>query len=66
MNYLDIGSRIQIEELILEYQPTMIFAEHDDTFREKIATKTIEIQAKERVLQEYLKESQGNLFEDPL
>lgn len=66
MNYLDIDSRIQIEELILEYQPTMIFAEHDDTFREKIATKTIEIQAKERVLQEYLKESQGNLFEDPL
>ena len=47
LNYLDIDSRIQIEDLILDYRPTMIFVEHDDTFREKIATKTIEIQAKE-------------------
>lgn len=41
LNYIDIFSRIQIEKLLLEYQPTMLFVEHDIRFREKIATKTI-------------------------
>ena len=39
LNYIDVLSRIQIEELILEYQPTMIFVEHDSAFVDKIATK---------------------------
>lgn len=43
LNFIDIYSRMQIEELILEFAPTMIFVEHDRTFRQKIATKTIEI-----------------------
>lgn len=43
LNYIDIFSRMQIEKLLLEYQPTMLFVEHDVRFCEKIATKTIEL-----------------------
>jgi lincosamide and streptogramin A transport system ATP-binding/permease protein len=43
LNYIDIYSRIQIENLILNYHPTMIFVEHDETFANKIATDKIEI-----------------------
>lgn len=43
LNYIDIFSRMQIEKLLLMYQPTMIFVEHDVRFCEKIATKTVEI-----------------------
>ena len=43
LNYIDVISRTQIEDLILKYRPTMIFVEHDETFSEKIATKVIEI-----------------------
>lgn len=43
LNYIDVFSRIQIEKLILDYQPTMLFVEHDKTFRKKIATKIIEL-----------------------
>ncbi len=41
LNYIDVLSRIQIEELLLEYAPVMIFVEHDSVFTEKIATKTV-------------------------
>lgn len=41
LNYIDVFSRMQIEKLLMEYQPTMLFVEHDVRFREKIATKTI-------------------------
>lgn len=43
LNYIDVFSRMQIENLILEYQPTMLIVEHDVRFREKIATKTLQI-----------------------
>lgn len=43
LNYIDVFSRMQLEKLILEYQPTMLFVEHDVCFREKIATKTVEL-----------------------
>ena len=43
LNYIDIFSRMQIEKLLLEYQPTMLLVEHDVRFREKIATKLIEL-----------------------
>lgn len=42
LNYIDVFSRIQIEKLLLNYQPTMLFVEHDIRFREKIATHTVE------------------------
>ena len=43
LNYIDVFSRIQIEKLLLEYKPTMLFVEHDVKFCEKIATKIIEL-----------------------
>jgi ATPase components of ABC transporters with duplicated ATPase domains len=42
LNYIDIYSRIQIENLILQYQPTLLLVEHDSLFQEKIATKVID------------------------
>ena len=41
LNFLDIYSRIQLEEAILACQPTMILVEHDTFFQKKIATKAI-------------------------
>lgn len=43
LNYIDIYSRMQIEKLIKEFSPTMVFVEHDSTFRETIATKIIRL-----------------------
>lgn len=43
LNYIDILSRIQIENLILEFEPAMLFVEHDRTFQEKVATKVVEL-----------------------
>lgn len=41
LNYIDIFSRMQLEDVILKYCPTMIFVEHDEDFSKKIATKTL-------------------------
>ena len=41
MNYIDVISRMQIENLLLEYAPTILFVEHDKTFCENVATKTV-------------------------
>ena len=41
LNYIDIYSRMQIEKLIEEFSPTMIFVEHDLAFRKNIATRTV-------------------------
>ena len=43
LNYIDIFSRMQIEKLIEKYKPTMIMVEHDSRFREKLATKVIDL-----------------------
>ena len=43
LNYIDILTRIQIEEAILKYKPTIIFIEHDETFIKKVATKVISL-----------------------
>ncbi len=43
LNYIDVLSRIQIEELILEHEPTILFVEHDRAFCENIATKIIRL-----------------------
>ncbi len=43
LNFIDVISRIQIEELLLKFQPTIIFVEHDMTFVQNIATKIIEL-----------------------
>lgn len=41
LNFIDVFSRIQIEELLNEYKPTMLFVEHDSVFSERIATREI-------------------------
>ena len=41
MNYIDVISRMQIEELLLTFQPTILFVEHDKTFCDRIATKVV-------------------------
>lgn len=38
LNYVDILSRGQIEELLLESRPTILFVEHDRLFCERVAT----------------------------
>ncbi|WP_338754434.1 Lsa family ABC-F type ribosomal protection protein [Bacillus sp. FJAT-52991] len=43
LNFIDIYSRIQIEELIQRFNPTMVIVEHDQTFQQTVATKTISI-----------------------
>ena len=42
LNYIDVISRMQVEELLLMYKPTMLVAEHDVRFRENIATKIVD------------------------
>ena len=35
---------MQIEELLLEYAPTILFVEHDRAFCENVATKIVELE----------------------
>ena len=39
LNYIDVLSRVQVENLILQYAPTILLVEHDRTFLEKVATR---------------------------
>ncbi len=41
LNFIDIYSRMQIESLLLQYRPTILFVEHDRAFCENIATKFV-------------------------
>ncbi len=43
LNYIDVLSRIQIEDLLLAYEPTIIFVEHDKLFCDTISTKTVKL-----------------------
>lgn len=43
LNFIDIISRMQIEELLLEYSPTLLFVEHDSEFCKNVATKFYEL-----------------------
>ena len=44
LNYIDILTRIQIENAILNCKPTLIFVEHDEAFVQKIATKVVDLE----------------------
>jgi lincosamide and streptogramin A transport system ATP-binding/permease protein len=44
LNFIDVISRMQIEELLLEYSPTLLFVEHDSEFCKNIATKIVELE----------------------
>ncbi|TPG68075.1 Lsa family ABC-F type ribosomal protection protein [Brevibacillus laterosporus] len=41
LNFIDIYSRMQIEDLIQRFNPTMVIVEHDQAFQQTVATKTI-------------------------
>lgn len=41
LNYIDVLSRMQIEELILAHRPTLLFVEHDAAFVQNTATRSI-------------------------
>ena len=43
LNYIDVISRIQIEEVIREAKPTLIFVEHDKRFVENVVNKIIQL-----------------------
>lgn len=43
LNYLDIFSRMQIENLLKESRAMVIFVEHDATFRENVGARTIKL-----------------------
>ncbi|CAI3228608.1 ribosomal protection-like ABC-F family protein [Desulfovibrio desulfuricans] len=43
LNYIDVISRIQIEKLILDYQPSMVLVEHDQMFLQRIATSILDL-----------------------
>ena len=52
LNYIDILTRVQIEDAILKYKPTLIFVEHDEAFLEKVATKKIKLEKKKKTIKE--------------
>jgi len=43
LNYIDVFSRMQLEALLLEYAPTMVFVEHDRMFTDRTATRVVEL-----------------------
>ena len=43
LNYIDVLSRMQIEQLLLAYRPTILFVEHDSAFCGNIATKVVQL-----------------------
>lgn len=43
LNYVDVISRMQIQELLQKYTPTMLFVEHDRAFLEAAATRRVEL-----------------------
>ena len=51
LNYIDIFSRMQIEKLLNEYQPTLLFVEHDVRFRELMANNTLALSSEQKFRQ---------------
>ena len=43
LNFIDVFSRMQIEQLIAEFLPTMLLVEHDVAFREAVATRVVSL-----------------------
>lgn len=43
LNYIDIYTRMQLEELLQSFDGTMVLVEHDQYFQEAVATKIIEL-----------------------
>ncbi|MFD2912196.1 ribosomal protection-like ABC-F family protein [Jeotgalibacillus terrae] len=43
LNYLDVYNQKQIEKMIEDHQPTLLFVEHDHVFVERVATKVVKL-----------------------
>ena len=43
LNFVDVLSRMQIERLLREFAPTMIFVEHDRAVVDSVATRTLQL-----------------------
>ena len=43
LNFIDVYSRMQIEQLITEFAPTMLLVEHDNVFRDTVASNIVNI-----------------------
>ncbi|USB31673.1 Lsa family ABC-F type ribosomal protection protein [Paenibacillus sp. YPG26] len=43
LNFIDVISRMQIEQLLLDYNPTLVFVEHDREFCSQVATKIVKL-----------------------
>ena len=43
LNFVDVYSRMQIEQLIKEFAPTMLLVEHDGAFRDAVASRIVNI-----------------------
>lgn len=43
LNFIDVYSRMQIEQLIKEFAPTMLLVEHDSAFRDAVASKIVNL-----------------------
>lgn len=43
LNFIDVFSRMQIEELIRKYNPTLLMVEHDRAFVDKIGARIVEV-----------------------
>ena len=43
LNYIDVFSRQQIEDLILNFSPTLLLVEHDRAFLERVGAEFTEI-----------------------
>ena len=44
LNYIDLVSRIQLEELIRRFCPTLLFVEHDAMFCQNVATESLRLE----------------------
>ena len=47
LNYIDVLSRMQIEQLLTDCAPTMLFVEHDAAYVRRVATRTIRLEKEE-------------------
>ena len=45
LNYIDLYSRMQLEALIAQRQPSMVFVEHDRAFVDAVATERVTLRA---------------------
>ncbi|MBQ8201525.1 MAG: ABC-F family ATP-binding cassette domain-containing protein [Clostridia bacterium] len=43
LNYIDVLSRVQLEGLLLEYEPTLLLVEHDAMFLDHVCTNSISL-----------------------